>query len=161
MNSKLLAGQLGARMRHRVSAISGLMMLVLLAGASCARTDPARHWSLDEIRSEFSNVKTPGSARPTEEVRVVKKYGATSVSGRYAANGPDEEILSHYRTALQSDGWQFVSTVRTVNGVGHFGESYCKNKLLATVELLNAGPATARGYAFSISWGEISEKKCP
>jgi hypothetical protein len=161
MNSKLLAGQFGTRMRHRVSAIIGLMMLVLVACASCARSDPARHWSLDEIRSEFSNVKTPGSARPTEEVRVVKKYGVTSVSGRYAANGPDEEILRHYRTALQSDGWQFVSTVRTVNGGGHFGESYCKNKLLATVELLNAGPATARGYAFAISWGEISEKKCP
>jgi hypothetical protein len=154
MNSKVLSGQLG-------SEIIGLMMVIVLACASCARSDPARHWSLDEIRSEFSTVKTPGSARPTEEVSVVKKYGVTSVSGRYAANGPDEEILSHYRTALRSDGWQLVSTVRTVNGGGHFGDSYCKNKLLATVEILNAGPAAARGYAFSISWGEISEKKCP
>lgn len=88
----------------------------------------------------------------------MKKYGVTSVSGRYAANTPDDAILKHYRTALQDGGWRFVSPLR---GPGHVGESYCKNKLLATVELLNAGQASAREYAFSVSWGEISEKKCP
>jgi hypothetical protein len=90
---------------------------------------------------------------------MVQKYGVTSVSGRYAASERDEEILKHYRNALTNEGWRLQTSVR--GGGDHFGESYCKSKLLATVELLNSGPPTAREYAFSISWGEISERKCP
>jgi hypothetical protein len=150
-------GPNGRTWQTRVTA-GTLFFLVLLACASCARFDPARRWSLDEVQAEFSKVKAPESARPTENTRLLKKYGATTVSGRYAANESDEEILTHYRTALLNDGWQFRSKVSFGD---HFGESYCKAKLLAAVELLNAGPPGAREYAFSISWGEISEKKCP
>lgn len=90
---------------------------------------------------------------------MLQKYGVTSMNGRYSANERDEAILGHYRNALINEGWQLLTTFR--GGDDHFGESFCKSKLLATIELLNAGPPTAREYAFSISWGEISERKCP
>jgi hypothetical protein len=159
MSSKHAACQPSARTwRPRLTAVTSFVSLAFFACVSCTRSDPARHWSLDEIRSEFAKVKIPESAHPIQEASALNKYGATSVSGRYAANESDEEILKHYRTALVNDGWLFVTTVK---GGDHSGESYCKNKLLATLELLNAGPPAAREYAFSISWGEISEKKCP
>ena len=159
MSSRHDAGRVNRRTwQQRVTAVTTLLFAVLLACVSCARFDPARRWSLDEVRAEFSKVKAPESARPIESTHLLKKYGTTTVSGRYAANESDEEVLKHYRTALLNNGWQFRSNVRFGD---HFGESYCKTKLLATVELLNAGPPGAREYAFSVNWGEISEKKCP
>ena len=94
-----------------------------------------------EIQSEFIKAKNPPGARLTEDVRTLKKFGVTSVSARYAVNEPDAVILEHYRNRLGHNGWRFVSTVK---GGDHFGESYCKNKLLATVELLNSGPPSAK-----------------
>lgn len=104
MNSKLAADRLNERSWRRSFVVIGFIALTLLACVSCARSDPARRWSLDEIRSEFSNVKVPESARPIESVHSLKKYGVTSVSRRYAANAVDEEILKHYRSALVNDG---------------------------------------------------------
>jgi hypothetical protein len=158
LNNRLAAGRLNAPTWYRSAIVIGIAGLTLLAFASCARIDPARRWSIDEIRSEFSKVKGPESARPIEGEHSLKKYGVSSVSRRYSANAADEEILKHYRTALIGGGWQFANSLRRGD---QFGESYCKSKLLASVELLNAGPPSAREYEFSISWSEISEKKCP
>ena len=144
-------------MRLMMAGRLAIAVVALVACASCTRTEPAKRWSLDEIRSEFSKVPAPDTAR-SGELATVKKYGITSVSARYAASESGDDIVTHYRHALVGAGWTYLGDIYRGD---HFGESYCKNKLLASVEILSGDRPSACAYSFSISWGEISENRCP
>jgi hypothetical protein len=109
------------------------------------------HWSTKSIRVEYERIRPPTGSHALGSVDTLEKYGATTISGRYET--PDIDALPYYQSELVASGWSYL---RDLQGGGHWGKSFCKDKLLASVEMLNP-----RQYAFSISWNEISENACP
>ena len=137
-----------------------LVAIALLIGAvfvfTASRFKPKGQWSTEAIRSEYGKIKPPEGARTLGDLSVLVKYGVTSVSSRYEVLDTDIDVLQHYRAELTSNGWSYVDDFHAGE---HWGESYCKRKLLANVELFNAhgkGP-----YALSMSWGDVSARQCP
>jgi hypothetical protein len=136
-----------------------VVAIALLVGAVIVftivnRPKPHGQWSVEAIQSEYREISLPEGTRALGGLDVLAKYGVTAVSGRYEA--PNTGVLQHYRAELVGHGWTYVGDFHAGQ---HWGESYCKAKLLARVELFNAkgnGP-----YAFSMSWGDVSEQQCP
>lgn len=114
------------------------------------------NWPLNAIRTEFESVVPPKDARPAGPVEVLVKYGVTAVSSRYTSQEANAALLEHYRAQLLGHGWSYLGDFS--NGRNR-GESYCKRKLLARVALF--GTSAPRSYAFSRSWGDVSERQCP
>jgi len=114
---------------------------------------PTEHWSIEAIRSEYTRIRLPSGSRPLGQLDTLVKYGVTAVSGRYGMSNANINVLTHYRAELTVNGWSYLGDFLAG---GHSGASYCKKKVLARVELLSAGE-----YAFSMSWGDVSERQCP
>ena len=144
------------RVRPPFLVAIALLVVAVIVLTVVNRPMPQEHWSAEAIRSEYQEIKLPGGARAVGELDLLVKYGVTSVSGRYDAPNADANVLQHYRAELAGNGWRYVGDFHSGE---HWGESYCKRKLLARVELFNA---QGRGpYAFSMSWGDVSERQCP
>jgi hypothetical protein len=144
------------RARPLIVVAVALLVITVIVLTIVNRPQPTEHWSAEAIRSEYQKIRQPAGVNAVGAPDVVSKYGVNAVSARYDASKTDVSVLPHYRTELTGNGWNYLGDFHAGE---HWGESYCKGKLLARVELFDA--QGRGGYAFSMSWGEVSERQCP
>jgi hypothetical protein len=144
------------RIRPLFVAMIALVVITVIVLTIVNRPTPTEHWSVSAIRSEYQKIGVPPGSTVAGDMDVLTKYGVNAVGRRYSTSNQAASLLQHYRSELTQNGWSYLGDFHSGE---HWGESYCKRKLLARIELFTAqGPGE---YAFSMSWGDVSEGQCP
>ena len=71
--------------------------------------------------------------------------------------GRPEAVLEHYRAELIGKGWRFHEHFSGGQGAG---EDYCKQDLLASVEILGSRSGQGVLFELAMSSSGMSERKC-
>lgn len=144
------------RVRPLFVAVIALVVITVIVLTIANRARPTEHWSVSAIRSEYQKIGVPSDSAALGDLDVLTKYGVNAVGRRYSTRNQAANLLRHYRSELTRNGWSYLGDFHSGE---HWGESYCKRKLLARVELFT--PQGPGEYAFSMSWGDVSEGQCP
>lgn len=138
----------------------GLIVLTMFVGVFALvaeRSPPATQPSGMDLRAEFRKISAPPGANADHDPEIHSKTGAVLVRNKYLIRSSTASVLAHYRTELTRNGWVYRQNFR---GGVHWGEDYCKGKLLASVEFPgNETPNVS--FSFAISWSGVSVRECP
>jgi hypothetical protein len=147
--------------RQRVHPVFVWLVALLMVGGIvvmfASRSSEPAHWSIQWVQAEFRRVDPPVNATSAGDLQTLSKYRLISVKNRYLFAGPPQAVLEHYRTELTGKGWRFHEHFSGGQGAG---EDYCKQDLLASVEILGSRSGQGVLFELAMSSSGMSERKC-
>jgi len=146
---------------HRVAPAAlatavGFCALFVLSG--CGNSPPAHPPPTDQaVIAEFQTISPPAGSTVSRGISTKAKLGATLVSSRYLSSLAQKKVAAEYAEVLAKRGWTRLK--KFGNGT-HWGESYCKGSLMASLEFLDTPPDAASAFEFGLSWSVVTENEC-
>jgi hypothetical protein len=147
--------------RQRVRPVFVWLVVLLMVGSLVllftTRSSEPPHWTIPAVQAEFRSIAPPANATDATELQTLSKYRLISVKKRYLLAGAPEAVLQHYRAELTAKGWRFHGRFGGGQGAG---EDYCKQDLLASLEIIGGYSGQGVLFELAMSSSGMSESKC-